>query len=114
MRMRFRPTPMALYRLFFVVMLLAIGAVSLSVGLLEIYTDLNILDMEPGTNYVLWHLYPAGIDRRLDRRVNIAACDSQLQLEPIQIDVEFAVEIDPRGESLGRPARDDSFAKLQQ
>ena len=51
MPFKFRPTPMALYRLFFVVMLLAIGAVSLSVALLEIYTDLNILPFDPGTNY---------------------------------------------------------------
>lgn len=51
MRMRFRPTPMALYRLFFVVLLLGIGAISLSVALLEMYMDINILNMEPSTSY---------------------------------------------------------------
>ena len=46
-----RPTPFALYRLFFVLLIYAVGIASTCIWILESFTRITIFTVEPGTTY---------------------------------------------------------------
>lgn len=46
-----RPTPFALYRLFFVLLIYAVGIASTCIWILESFTRIAIITVEPGTTY---------------------------------------------------------------
>jgi len=51
MAFNLRPTPFALYRLFFILLIYGIGIISTCVWILESFTRIQIFTMEPGTSY---------------------------------------------------------------
>ena len=51
MPFKLRPTSFALYRLFFVLLIYAVGITCTCVWILESYTTIRILTIEPGVNF---------------------------------------------------------------
>jgi len=51
MSLKIRPASFTLYRITFVALMFAIGIICLGTMLLETYTEIRIIDLEPGIDY---------------------------------------------------------------